>query len=138
MWDCAIEIISILLKILRSVFLIFENEQFLNLVKFCDVNNWKLYKVYIWASPIFKVFISLNHWPRKILLDIKIFWFSKIKKTLCKIFKSIEIISKGRSQINFEVGQIFFFKAQNYIESSSNLSKISKKNWSRSLRLFWF
>ena len=36
--------------------------------------------VYTWASPIFTVFISLNHWLCKILLDIKIFWFSKITK----------------------------------------------------------
>ena len=35
--------------------------------------------------------------------------------------------SKARSQINFEMGQnIFFFEAQNYMESSSNLTKISK------------
>ena len=68
-------------------FLVFENEQFLNLVKFCDVNNWKLCKIYIWASPIFQVFISLNHWLRKILLDIKFFWFSKIKRGSVKFLK---------------------------------------------------
>ena len=85
-----------------------ENEQFLNLVKFCDVNNWKLHKVYMWASPIFKVFISLNHWLCNILLDIKIFWFSKTKKATW-IFKRKEMISKARSQINFEVEQNIFF-----------------------------
>ena len=69
------------LKNFTKPFLISENEQFLNLVKFCVVNNWKLYKVYIWASPIFKVFISLNHWLRKILLDIiNVLIYQKSKK----------------------------------------------------------
>ena len=42
------------------------------------------------------------------------------------------------SKTNFGVGQNIFFEAQNYMESSSNLSKISKKNWSQSVRLFEF
>ena len=44
---------------------------------------------------------------------------------------------RKKKEINFEVGQnIFCFEAQNYMESSSNLSKISKKNWSQSVKLF--
>ena len=82
-------------------FLIFENEQFLNLVKFCEVNNWKLYKVYIWASPIFKVFISLNHW-------------------LCKIFAGYEncfIFRNQKMSVNF-------LNKRNYFKST-----VSDKFW---------
>ena len=79
------------------------------------------------------LYISITDRHHKFFSRFQNCSFLKIKKRLCKIFKIIEIISKEQSQINFEVARwdkmyIFFFEAQNYMECSSNLSKISKTN----------
>ena len=73
-------------KSFTKPFLIFENEQFLNLVKFCDVNDWKLYKVYIWDSPIVRLAVvvtatkslRLRLWSRSNPKPQRIFNFFKI------------------------------------------------------------